>query len=204
MVDPVRNNPGAFNHSQDYLFGKAAGEVAGGFLVAHLGFGPAYGGAALILSGEGSMHGLGLVGIGGVMTVGGGVNAVNGLQDLVLLLKAGGSGTSSAPTNVHGNSADSPNAQHGYEIRDTKTGEIVKVGISGGKRTADGGSVRANAQVNQWNRETGEPGRFKAEVVKEIPAGPGARRDALKWEKARADQLKADGQLKFEDKHKKP
>ncbi|NJL56721.1 hypothetical protein HC928_17360 [bacterium] len=54
---------------------------------------------------------------------------------------------------------------------DTITGKVVKTGVSSGKRTATGGSYRANSQVNRWNREVGQPGRYQAEVVQEVPGG---------------------------------
>ncbi len=150
------------------------------------------------------MHGMAAVTVGGGMTVGGLVNATNALQQLWILMMASGGGTTSPPATTHGNSADSPKAQIGYEITDTKNGEIVKTGVSGGARTADGGSVRANGQANQWNCQAGEPGRYRADVVKEVPTGPGARREALKWEEANAKRLKAEGQLTDPYKHRKP
>ena len=204
MVDPVRTNPQLGNHSGDYQFGKAGGEFAGGIALAHAGIGVSGAGAGLMLTGEGSMHGTAAVVAGGAMTVGGLVNATNALQQLWILMMASGGGTTSPQSTTHGNSADSPKAQAGYEIRDTKEIETVKTGISGGRRTADGGSVRANGQANQWNCQSGEPGRYKAEVVKEIPAGPGARREALDWERANAIRLRAEKQLTDNKRHVKP
>ncbi|MCC7509156.1 MAG: hypothetical protein IT464_07250 [Planctomycetes bacterium] len=110
----------------------------------------------------------------------------------------------------NGNSVRSGKAQHGYEILDTKTGEIVKTGISGGKRTAPAaggtyrGSTRANKQAAQWSREAGEPDRYVANVVHEIPAGPWARLKMKKWEEANALRLRDIGQLKDLDKHRVP
>ena len=47
-----------------------------------------------------------------------------------------------AAREVNGNSRLSTRAQHGYEIVDTTIGEVVKTGVSGGRRTA-GGGIRA-------------------------------------------------------------
>lgn len=104
----------------------------------------------------------------------------------------------------HGNDPNDKRAQHGYEIKDTKTGEVVKTGVSGGKRTVDGGSYRANSQANKWNNEAGEPGRYVGEVQKEVPAGPGARTKILEWEAKNAEQLRLKGQLTDPDKHVRP
>ena len=54
---------------------------------------------------------------------------------------------------VHGNSAKSTKPQHGYEIYEGDTGNVVKTGISGQKLNADGSSPRANVQVNALNRK---------------------------------------------------
>ncbi len=47
---------------------------------------------------------------------------------------------------VHGNSKLSQKAQHVYEIRNNKTGEVVKTGISQGKISKKGKSYRAERQ----------------------------------------------------------
>ncbi len=107
-------------------------------------------------------------------------------------------------TKVYGNSRHSTKAQHGYEILDTKTGEIVKTGVSGGKRTATGGSRRANSQANRWNKESGEEGRYEPWVVKEISAGEGSRKGILEWEAKNAAELRRSGQLTDPTKHVKP
>ena len=52
---------------------------------------------------------------------------------------------------VHGNSKLSTKAQHAYDIINTKTGETVKTGVSGGS-IRNGKSVRAETQVRKWNR----------------------------------------------------
>ncbi|EGH8508800.1 hypothetical protein IFE76_002526 [Salmonella enterica] len=89
---------------------------------------------------------------------------------------------------VHGNSKKSEKAQHGYEIRDTRTGKVVKTGISGGRIRKDGKSSRAEKQVRDGNNEPGNEGRYESDVVHHEPAGPGAREKALDWEKQNADK----------------
>lgn len=58
--------------------------------------------------------------------------------------------------------------------------------------------------MNKWNKEAGEPGKFKADVVKEIPAKPGARKEAKEWEKNNAKKLREKGHLTDPTKHKTP
>ena len=117
----------------------------------------------------------------------------------------GGRGAGSAvPRPPNGNSLASRNAQHGYEIVDTTTGEVVKTGVSGGRRTQGGGSYRANRQANRWNREAGQPGRYVPRVVKEVPAGPGAREEILVWERENARRLREQGHLRDPEKHVRP
>ena len=101
----------------------------------------------------------------------------------------------------HGNDKRSTRAQHGYEITDTKTGEVVKTGVSGVKLKPGNQSVRANAQARRWSRDAGEPGRYKARVVKKIPAGKGARARILAWEIQNARRLIRKGHLTDLDKH---
>ncbi len=115
----------------------------------------------------------------------------------------GGSSLGSA-ARVNGNSLQSVRAQHGYEIIDSASGQVVKTGVSGGTRTIDGGSYRANSQANRWNREAGQPGRYVPGVVQEIPAGPGARQQILKWEAENAARLRESGQLRDPTKHTRP
>ena len=94
------------------------------------------------------------------------------------------------PKKVNGNSKQSTKAQHGYEIVDTKTGKVSKTGVSGSKLNQNGTSSRANSQANKWNKEPGNAGRYEARVVKQIPEGPGARQDILKWEQQNAARLR--------------
>ena len=107
-----------------------------------------------------------------------------------------GCGDESIP---HGNSKESKKSQHGYEIYDTFSGEPVKTGISGGKLNKDESSRRANSQVNKWNKEPGNEGRYYAEVVKtDMPD----RATALEWEKQNATRLHDEG---YElNKHQRP
>lgn len=63
----------------------------------------------------------------------------------------------------HGNSRRSRKSNHVYKIIDTRTGEIYKIGISGGK-IGKNGSYRAINQVNRMNNKN--PGRFRHEILK--------------------------------------
>lgn len=102
---------------------------------------------------------------------------------------------------VNGNSKLSTNAQHLYEIVNTKTGQVVKTGVSGGK-IVNGESVRAATQVRRWNRVEGV-GKYAARIVKRVPEGPGSRAKILKAERANASKLRAAGQLD-PLKHRRP
>ena len=135
--------------------------------------------------------------------------AIVGLMFAVLETVAMGAarqpgGAAGAARGVHGNSRRSTRAQHGYEIVDTTTGEVVKTGVSGGRRTANGGSARANSQANRWNRASGQPGRYEPRVVQEVPAGPGARQQILDWEVENATRLRESGHLSNESTHVRP
>ena len=93
--------------------------------------------------------------------------------------------------NGHGNSASSTKPQHGYEIFDTITGQIMKPGISGGCINKSGKSQRAQSQVNKHNRNN--PGQYDSRVV--VQSTPGAtRQDMLNWERQRAEDLRAAGE----------
>ena len=63
---------------------------------------------------------------------------------------------SGTPSKVHGNSKLSAKPQHGYEIYNTETGDVVKTGISGQKLNLNGTSPRANSQVNKLNKSAGK------------------------------------------------
>lgn len=86
---------------------------------------------------------------------------------------------------------------------DTKTNEVVKVGVSGGKIRKDGKSVRAETQVRKWNKEAREE-KYISIITKEEPAGDGARERILKYEEDRALDLKAKNQLTDNKKHIRP
>lgn len=64
---------------------------------------------------------------------------------------------------VHGNSHASKNPNHVYVIVDTKTGRMMKPGISGRALNKNGTSPRANQQVNALNKP--QAGRYKAVIV---------------------------------------
>ncbi|MDO5681140.1 MAG: RHS repeat-associated core domain-containing protein [Pelistega sp.] len=55
---------------------------------------------------------------------------------------------------LHGNSHKSKKVNHVYMIRNKRTGEIYKYGISGGKVRLDGKSYRAEKQVRSLNLKT--------------------------------------------------
>lgn len=80
-----------------------------------------------------------------------------GWVDPLGLTPCGGSGK------VHGNSHASKNPNHVYVIVDTKTGRMMKPGISGRPLNKNGTSPRANQQVNALNKP--QAGRYKAVIV---------------------------------------
>ena len=102
---------------------------------------------------------------------------------------------------VHGNSKSSTKAQHAYDIINTKTGKVVKTGVSGGRIRKDGKSSRAESQVRKWNKEEGE-GTYRSEITHQEPAGEGARERILEYEKNRAVDLREE--LLTEKKHTRP
>jgi hypothetical protein len=85
----------------------------------------------------------------------------------------------------HGNSKTSMKSQHGYEIYEISTGDVVKTGISGQPLNKNGSSPRANRQVNALNVAEGYD-RYGARVVE---TGMPGRTAALKWERANASRL---------------
>ena len=108
---------------------------------------------------------------------------------------------------VHGNAATSSKAQHAYDIIDTKTGKVVKTGVSGGPiRKADGKSYRAESQVRKWNAEEGYEGyeRYISVITHNEPQGLNARGKIYKYERTHTDELKAKGYLKNTRFHKRP
>jgi RHS repeat-associated protein len=99
---------------------------------------------------------------------------------------------------VHSNSKLSQKAQHVYEIRNNKTGEVVKTGISQGKISKKGKSYRAERQRRKWGKDD-----FDTTIIAEIPAGPGARQKALDIEAANAAGLRPEN-LTNPDYHVRP
>ncbi len=104
--------------------------------------------------------------------------------------------SSAAPP--HGNSRQSTRPQHGYEIYNTETGDVVKTGISGQPLNQNGTSPRANAQVNAWNKAEG-PGTYAARIG---PTDMPGRAPALRWEQQNVNRLDRAGHSLA--KHKRP
>ncbi|MBQ5446699.1 MAG: hypothetical protein IIT48_08555, partial [Lachnospiraceae bacterium] len=90
---------------------------------------------------------------------------------------------------VHGNSKTSTKPQHGYEIYNKKTGDVVKTGISGQTLNKNGTSPRANTQVNKLNKLAGEDIYDARIVIEDMPD----RVSALEWEKENALKLWEEG-----------
>ena len=108
-------------------------------------------------------------------------------------------GLSKCPPN--GNSKKSTKAQHGYEVYD-KNGKVVKTGVSGGKVRQDGKSYRAEKQVRALNRNSNDPnGPYSSKIVKNVPAGAGARETILDWEVQNANKNRT---ILDPNIHKKP
>jgi RHS repeat-associated protein len=103
----------------------------------------------------------------------------------------------SPETPINGNSAASAKPQHGYEIYEAETGDVVKTGISGQPLNGNGTSPRANGQVNKWNAGEGD-GVYEARVVHDAPN----RQDILEWERQNAEKLRREGNSMR--KHKRP
>ncbi|WP_338709179.1 DNRLRE domain-containing protein [Paenibacillus amylolyticus] len=99
---------------------------------------------------------------------------------------------------THGNSKASKKTQHGYEISEKSTRDVVKTGISGQKLNKNGTSPRANSQVNKWNKNAGT-NKYEARVVKSKLRN---RQQALEWEKKNAQKLWDKGNSM--SKHQRP
>lgn len=98
---------------------------------------------------------------------------------------------------VHGNSKASTKVQHGYEIYNKETGDVVKTGISGRPLNKNGTSGRANIQVNRFNRDAGAD-IYAARIVE--PSIPN-RAAALEWEIQNAQRLHdLENSLKFHNR----
>jgi len=99
---------------------------------------------------------------------------------------------------LNGNSKNSTKLQHGYNIFEMETGDVVKTGISGQPLNKNGTSPRANSQVNKWNKEVGYD-KYEAYLVKrKLPN----RQEALDWERKNAQRLWEEGNSM--NKHKRP
>ena len=96
---------------------------------------------------------------------------------------------SGTPSKVHGNSKLSTKPQHGYEIYNTETGDVVKTGISGQRMNLNGTSPRANIQVNRLNRGAGKNLYDSTIVATDMPN----RLSALEWERENALRLWNEG-----------
>lgn len=89
---------------------------------------------------------------------------------------------------VHGNSKVSSKVQHGYEIFNKKTNEVLEYGISGQKRSAKqisgGKSPRINQKLNQkYGNDPNIGGRV-------IDNNIGKRSQGLRWEKNKVNDFK--------------
>ena len=105
-----------------------------------------------------------------------------------------------AKKQVHGNSKNSTKIQHGYEIYEKETGDVVKTGISGQKLNVNQTSPRANSQVNKWNKIEGE-GKYEARIVKKDMPN---RSSALEWERNNTNRLSRERNTLSHHKRPKP
>jgi RHS repeat-associated core domain len=97
----------------------------------------------------------------------------------------------------HGNGKKSNKPQHGYEIYNKNTGDVVKVGISGGKIRQDGKSYRAEKQVRAFNRQDGGD-IYESRIMSYFPD----RQSALGWEQLNSQFRYAQGHsMRY---HKRP
>jgi len=101
---------------------------------------------------------------------------------------------------VHGNDKRSEKPQHLYEISDNFLNRIFKFGISGSKLNRDGGSRRANTQVNALNRDSGWK-RFWAKVLRKDIEG---RATALEIEKEHVKKYKEENNDTPPEGNKRP
>lgn len=98
--------------------------------------------------------------------------------------KIGPENSITTPKKNHGNSKKSNTPQHGYEIKDKKSREILDQGISGQKLNKDGTSPRAQQKINK---------KFKGQNVEQKVTkknvgpknGKSARENALDFEQGR-------------------
>ena len=111
-----------------------------------------------------------------------------------------GGDAAQAGNRVHGNSGESLVPQHRYEIADTRTGDVVKTGISGQPLNKNLSSPRANRQVNALNREAGADA-FEVKVRETDIPGRAAAKTA---EQHATDALAAGGNSLREQKLPRP
>ena len=88
---------------------------------------------------------------------------------------------------IHGNSKLSRKAQHGYEIFEKETGEVLEYGISGQKRSAkqvaEGNSPRINQKLRtKYGNDPNVGGRVVEDNL-------GNRQQGLDWEQAQVDDF---------------
>ena len=100
-----------------------------------------------------------------------------------------GESKSGSNTKVHGNSKLSTKSQHGYEIYNRETGDVVKTGISGQKLNLNSTSPKANSQVNKLNKSIGRQLYDSRIVATDMPN----RLSALEWERENALRLWNEG-----------
>ncbi|CAM1343846.1 hypothetical protein [Tenacibaculum amylolyticum] len=104
---------------------------------------------------------------------------------------------------IHGNSKASKKVQHGYEIFNKKTGEILEYGISGQKRSkkqiANGGSPRINQKLKKkYNNDSNVGGRVTKDGIK-------GRKKGLQWEQNQVNKhAKRKGEPPINQKRPKP
>jgi RHS repeat-associated protein len=144
-------------------------------------------GGALLLDGVGLLPGL--PGLGtirrGAKLAEDGAELLAKTDNIVDAGKAVENTLSTTSHAINGNSKLSTKAQHGYEIIETKTDDVVKTGISGQDLNINGTSPRANSQVNKLNKAEGAGTYDSRIVVKDMPN----RQTALDWERQNAQEL---------------
>jgi hypothetical protein len=94
---------------------------------------------------------------------------------------------SDAIKTVHGNSKLSQKVQHGYEIFNKKTGEILEYGISGQKRSQAQIAGEGSPRINQKLRtKYGSNSNIGGRVTEPNISG---RQNALDWEQGQVNQF---------------
>jgi RHS repeat-associated protein len=103
---------------------------------------------------------------------------------------------------VHGNSKLSQKAQHGYEIFNNKTGDILEYGISGQKRSNNqmttGGSPRIDQKLRtKYSNNPDVEGRV-------IDGNLGNRQQAIDWEKSKVKEFRTNNNNQKPSRQIKP